>query len=152
MHAYCTFIFKFSSTKYVLLIVIKLMIYSTLVANPSQMWFQSVVISFVVTIQREDRGGGNHVVHIHFQVNIDPTMCRNGICKWFFTRRWFWRKFKLFFSHLFLFLGEINIFQLSSLTELQKDWHHLVLNLEKVQWKLIICCWWIIVESISKKN
>ena len=74
------------------------------------------------------------------------------ICKWFSTQRWFWRKFKLFFSHLFLFLGEINIFQLSSLTELQKDWHHLVLNLEKVQWKLIICCWWILVESISKKK
>ena len=77
--------------------------------------------------------------------------CRNGICKWFPTQRWFWR-FKLFFSYLFLFLGEINIFQFSSLTELQKDWHHLVLNLEKVQWKLIICCWWIIVESISKKK
>ena len=42
-------------------------------------------------------------------------------------------KLNYFFSHLFLFLGEINIFQLSSLTELQKDWHHLVLNLEKVQ-------------------
>ena len=78
--------------------------------------------------------------------------CRNGICKWFSTQEWFWCKFKLFFSHLFLFLGEINIFQLSSLTELQKDWHHLVLNLEKVQWKLIICCWWIIVESILKKK
>ena len=58
------------------------MIYSTLVANPSQMWFQSVVISFVVTIQREDRGGGNHVVHIHFQViyNIPPPPLSG---KWF---------------------------------------------------------------------
>ena len=68
--------------------------------------------------------------------------CRNGsIRKWFSTQKWFWRKFKLFFSHLFLFLGEINIFQLSALTELQKDWQPSFLKRWLISKHSSFCCY-----------